>query len=62
MDAPVVLLPVLLDARQRGELGKTLASFPFYFVLRGLNGLMTRMALVRECLLRQPLRQYENGH
>jgi biofilm PGA synthesis N-glycosyltransferase PgaC len=62
MDAPVVLLPVLLDARRRGELGKALASFPSYFVLRGLNGVMMLLALVRECLLRRPLMQYEKGH
>jgi biofilm PGA synthesis N-glycosyltransferase PgaC len=62
MDAPVVLLPVLLDARRRGELGKALASFPSYFVLRTLNGVMMLSALVRECLLRRPLLQYEKGH
>jgi biofilm PGA synthesis N-glycosyltransferase PgaC len=62
MDAPVVLLPVLLDARRRGELRKALASFPSYFVLRVLNGVMMLSALMRECLLRRPLLQYEKGH
>jgi poly-beta-1,6-N-acetyl-D-glucosamine synthase len=62
MDAPVVLVPVLLDARRRGELRKALASFPSYFVLRALNGFMMLVALVRECILRQPLLEYEKGH
>jgi cellulose synthase/poly-beta-1,6-N-acetylglucosamine synthase-like glycosyltransferase len=62
MDAPVVLLPVLVDARRRGELRKALASFPSYFVLRALNGVMMLAALVRECVLRRPLLQYEKGH
>jgi cellulose synthase/poly-beta-1,6-N-acetylglucosamine synthase-like glycosyltransferase len=62
MDAPVVLVPVLLDARRHGELRKALASFPSYFVLRALNGVMMLVALVRECILRRPLLQYEKGH
>jgi poly-beta-1,6-N-acetyl-D-glucosamine synthase len=62
VDAPVVLVPVLIDARGRGELGKALASFPSYFVLRTMNGVMMLIALARECLLRRPLLQYEKGH
>jgi cellulose synthase/poly-beta-1,6-N-acetylglucosamine synthase-like glycosyltransferase len=62
MDAPVVLLPVLVDARRRGELRRALASFPSYFVLRALNGVMMLSALARECVLRRPLLQYEKGH
>jgi cellulose synthase/poly-beta-1,6-N-acetylglucosamine synthase-like glycosyltransferase len=62
MDAPVVALPVLVDAHRRGEFRKALASFPSYFVLRAVNGVMMLAALVRECVLRRPLLQYEKGH
>jgi biofilm PGA synthesis N-glycosyltransferase PgaC len=62
MDAPVVLLPVLVDARRRGESRRALASFPSYFVLRTLNGVMMLSALFRELVLRRPLLHYEKGH
>ncbi len=62
IDAPVVLIPVLVDARRRGELGKALASFPCYFPLRIANGIMMLNALIRECILRRPLLAYEKGH
>jgi biofilm PGA synthesis N-glycosyltransferase PgaC len=62
MDAPVVLMPVALDAWRRGELRRALWSFPSYFVLRMFNGVMMLTALVRECVLRRPLLQYEKGH
>jgi biofilm PGA synthesis N-glycosyltransferase PgaC len=62
IDAPVVLIPVALGARRRGELGKALASFPAYFLLRLLNGVMMLNALIRECVLRRPLLVYEKGH
>lgn len=61
-DAPVVLIPVLIDAGRRGELGKALVSFPCYFVLRIANGVMMLSALTRECILRRPLLIYEKGH
>jgi biofilm PGA synthesis N-glycosyltransferase PgaC len=62
IDAPVVLIPVVLSAYRRRELGKALISFPSYFVLRLLNGVMMLSALIRECVLRQPLLVYEKGH
>jgi poly-beta-1,6-N-acetyl-D-glucosamine synthase len=62
IDAPVVLIPVALAARRRRELGKALISFPSYFVLRVLNGVMMLSALFRECVLRKPLLVYEKGH
>jgi poly-beta-1,6-N-acetyl-D-glucosamine synthase len=62
IDAPVVLIPVALYAHQRRELGKALSSFPSYFVLRLLNGIMMLNALIRECVLRKPLLVYEKGH
>lgn len=62
IDAPVVLIPVLLAAGHRRELRKALASFPSYFLLRLLNGVMMLNALIRECVLRKPLLVYEKGH
>ena len=62
IDAPVVLIPVVLSGYRRRELGKALISFPSYFVLRLLNGVMMLSALIRECVLRQPLLVYEKGH
>jgi poly-beta-1,6-N-acetyl-D-glucosamine synthase len=62
IDAPVVLIPVALAAHRRRELGKALISFPSYFVLRMLNGVMMLNALIRECILRKPLLVYEKGH
>lgn len=62
IDAPVVLIPVVLGAYRRRELGKALMSVPSYFVLRLLNGVMMLNALVRECVLRKPLLVYEKGH
>ena len=50
IDAPVVLIPVLVGAYRRGELGRALVSFPSYFPLRVLNGVMMLNALVRECV------------
>jgi cellulose synthase/poly-beta-1,6-N-acetylglucosamine synthase-like glycosyltransferase len=62
LDAPVVLIPVVIDARKRGELRKALISFPCYFPLRIANGVMMLSALTRECILRRPLLTYEKGH
>ena len=62
LDAPVVLIPVLVDARKRGELLRALVSFPCYFPLRIANGVMMLSALTRECILRRPLLTYEKGH
>jgi poly-beta-1,6-N-acetyl-D-glucosamine synthase len=62
VDAPVVLIPLLVDARKRGELRKALVSFPCYFLLRVANGVMMLNALTRECILRRPLLTYEKGH
>jgi biofilm PGA synthesis N-glycosyltransferase PgaC len=62
IDAPVVLIPVALYAYRRRELSTALISFPSYFVLRLLNGVMMLNALIRECVLRKPLLVYEKGH
>lgn len=62
VDVPAVLVPVLLAARRRGEVGRALLSIPAFLVLRIVNGVAMLEALVTEVLLRRPLQVYEKGH
>jgi poly-beta-1,6-N-acetyl-D-glucosamine synthase len=62
VDAPVVLIPLLAGARRRREVGRALASFPSYFVLRFVNCTFMLRALFREFVVRRPLLVYEKGH
>ncbi len=62
IDAPVVLVPVLWQAISRREIGRALASFPSFFVLRLVNGVFMLSAVWREFVLRRPLLVYEKGH
>jgi biofilm PGA synthesis N-glycosyltransferase PgaC len=62
VDAPFVLVPVLWQAAERGEVRRALASFPSFFVLRIVNGVFMLRALWSELVLRRPLLVYEKGH
>jgi cellulose synthase/poly-beta-1,6-N-acetylglucosamine synthase-like glycosyltransferase len=62
VDAPVVFVPVLWQAIQRGEVRRAIASFPSFFVLRVVNGLFMLRALWRELVSGRPLVVYEKGH
>lgn len=62
VDAPVILVPVLLAARGRAEMGKALISFPSFFVVRLVNGWHLLAAVWKEFVLRQRLVVYEKGH
>jgi biofilm PGA synthesis N-glycosyltransferase PgaC len=62
VDAPVVLVPVLWQALGRREVGKALASFPSFFVLRVVNAVYMLCAFWRELVVRRPLLVYEKGH
>lgn len=62
IDAPVVLVPVLAQAVRRREIGRALASFPSFFVLRIVHGVYMLRALFSELVLRRPLLVYEKGH
>ena len=62
VDAPVILVPVLWLAFRRREVGKALASFPSFFVLRTVNSIFMLAALFRELVLQRPLLVYEKGH
>jgi len=62
IDAPAVLVPVLIKAYGRGEFWRALASFPAFLVLRMVNAVFFLEAFWTELFLRQPLRVYEKGH
>jgi poly-beta-1,6-N-acetyl-D-glucosamine synthase len=62
IDAPVVLLQVVIAGRARGEVGKVLGSLPAYFVLRVVNSYQLLKALWLEMVLRRRLDVYEKGH
>jgi biofilm PGA synthesis N-glycosyltransferase PgaC len=62
IDVPAIMVPVLLTARRRGEVGRALASLPAFFVLRTVNSFFILEALWTEVVLRRPLLVYEKGH
>lgn len=62
IDAPVLLVIVAFGALERGELGRALASFPAYYLLRVVNGLFMLRAAWTELVRRRPLTVYEKGH
>jgi poly-beta-1,6-N-acetyl-D-glucosamine synthase len=62
IDAPVVMVPVLWQAAERGEVRRALASLPSFFVLRVVNGAFMLKALWDEFVVGRPLLVYEKGH
>lgn len=62
IDAPAILVPLLVGAIPRRETARTLASLPSFFVLRLVNGFFFLEAVVTEWLLRRPYHVYEKGH
>jgi cellulose synthase/poly-beta-1,6-N-acetylglucosamine synthase-like glycosyltransferase len=62
IDAPAVLVPVLVGAARRGEVRRALASVPAFFVLRTVNAFFFLRAAWAELLLGRSLRVYEKGH
>ena len=62
IDAPAVLVPVVVGAARRGEIGRALASIPAFFVLRTVNALCFLRAAGAEFVLGRTLRVYEKGH
>lgn len=61
-DLPAVLVPTLVGAWRRKEVGLVLASLPGFFVLRLVNGIFMLRALWSELVLRRTLTVYEKGH
>jgi hypothetical protein len=62
IDAPAVLVPVVVGAARRGEIGRALASIPAFFVLRTVNALYFLRAAGAEFVLGRTLHVYEKGH
>jgi cellulose synthase/poly-beta-1,6-N-acetylglucosamine synthase-like glycosyltransferase len=62
IDVPAVMVPVLLGAAPRREVGRALLSFPAFMVLRTVNALFFVRAVWSECVRGQRLAVYEKGH
>lgn len=62
LDAPVVIIPVLLAAGGDRKIGEVLGSVPAFFVLRAVNSVFILEALWNELVVGRPLLVYEKGH
>ncbi len=62
IDAPAILVPLLIGATPRRQIGRTLTSLPSFFVLRLVNGFYFLEAVWSEWLLRRSFHIYEKGH
>lgn len=62
IDAPAILVPLVIGAIPRREFGRTLASLPSFFVLRLVNGFYFLEAVWSEWFLRRSSLTYEKGH
>lgn len=62
IDLPMIVIPVLVQARRRKEIGRALASLPAYVLMRFVNSYYFLEAIVTEVLLRRTYRVYEKGH
>ena len=62
IDAPAVLIPVLVGASDRKELHRALASIPAFFVLRIVNSAHMLEAMWSEVVVGNKLVVYEKGH
>lgn len=62
LDAPALMVPVLMQASRRKEFWKALASIPAFFVLRIVNCLFVLEAIWSELIIGRRLAVYEKGH
>ena len=62
LDAPALMVPVLMQASRRNEFWKALASIPSFFVLRFINCLFVLEAIWSEFIIGKRLAVYEKGH
>ena len=62
IDVPALLVPLMVGAVPRREVGRALASLPAFFVLRLVNGLFFLRAIWFEVVLGRSLLVYEKGH
>lgn len=61
-DLPLMAVPLLAKAWQRGEMVKALVSLPCYLPLRMLNAWCSFEAIFTEWVLRRRLTVFEKGH
>ena len=62
IDLPLVAVPALVKARERGELGRVLLSLPCFVLLRVVNAVYMLRAIWSEVVLGRTLLVYEKGH
>jgi biofilm PGA synthesis N-glycosyltransferase PgaC len=62
LDAPAVMVPIVMVAWRFRMLPKALASVPAFFVLRTVNAVFLVEALWKEFVVSRPLLVYEKGH
>ncbi|HUH12225.1 MAG TPA: glycosyltransferase family 2 protein [Longimicrobiales bacterium] len=62
IDVPALLVPLLVGAAPRREVGRALASLPAFFVLRTVNGLFFVEAAWSEWVRGRRFTTYEKGH
>lgn len=62
LDAPALMVPVLVQAAKRKEFWRAFASIPSFFVLRFVNCVFVLEAIWSEFIIGQRLAVYEKGH
>ncbi len=62
LDAPALMVPVLMQASRRKEFWRALVSIPSFFVLRIVNSLFVLEAIWSEFIIGRRLAVYEKGH
>jgi biofilm PGA synthesis N-glycosyltransferase PgaC len=62
IDVPAVLIPTMVQAIRRKEIGRVLTSLPAFFVLRTINGVFMLEAIWSEWIIRKRFDVYEKGH
>lgn len=62
IDAPVLIIPVLVKARRLRQTRLAILSFPSFFVLRIVNCIFIIEAFWSEFILKKRLTVYEKGH
>ena len=62
LDAPALMVPVLMQGARRNEFWKALVSVPSFFVLRVVNCVFVLEAIWSEFIIGRRLAVYEKGH
>jgi poly-beta-1,6-N-acetyl-D-glucosamine synthase len=62
IDLPLIAVPVLVTAVQRGEIGRALVSLPCFALIRLVNAVYMLKAIWWELIMDRPLLVYEKGH